>query len=56
MRILEDNEWDSSMTAEGYKAAPGQHPEPYHELNRSQLFRDDGNARSRRAATSRLET
>jgi len=29
VRILEDNEWDSSMTAEGYKAAPGQHPEPF---------------------------
>jgi predicted permease len=29
VRILEDNEWDSSMTAEGFKAAPGRHPEPY---------------------------
>ena len=29
VRILEDNEWDSSMTVEGYNAQPGQHPEPY---------------------------
>ncbi len=29
VRILEDNEWDSSMTAEGYQAGPGQHPEPF---------------------------
>jgi len=29
MRILEDDEWDSSMTVEGYKATPGQSPEPY---------------------------
>ncbi len=29
MRILEDGEWDSSMTVEGYAAKPGQHPEPY---------------------------
>ncbi|HEX4750423.1 MAG TPA: ABC transporter permease [Bryobacteraceae bacterium] len=29
MRILEEDEWDSSMTAEGYAAKPGQHPEPY---------------------------
>ena len=29
MRILENNEWDSSMTVEGYTAKPGQHAEPY---------------------------
>jgi predicted permease len=29
MRILEDDEWDSSMTVEGYAAKPGQHAEPY---------------------------
>lgn len=29
MRILEDNEWDSSVTVEGYSAKPGQTPEPY---------------------------
>lgn len=29
MRILEDDEWDSSMTVEGYKVTPGQSPEPY---------------------------
>jgi len=29
MRILEDNEWDSSMTAEGYSARADQSPEPY---------------------------
>ncbi len=29
MRILEDNEWDSSMTVEGYTAKPGQNPEPF---------------------------
>src|SRR6185437_5782618 len=29
LRILEDNEWDSSVTVEGYTAKPGQHPEPY---------------------------
>jgi predicted permease len=29
MRILEDSEWDSSMTAEGYQASAGQSPEPY---------------------------
>lgn len=29
MRILEDNEWDSSMTVEGYDAKPGKNPEPY---------------------------
>ncbi len=29
MRILEDDEWDSSMTVEGYTAKPGQNPEPY---------------------------
>jgi predicted permease len=30
MRILENNEWDSSMTAEGYTAAkPGDRPDPY---------------------------
>jgi predicted permease len=28
-RILEDNEWDSSMTAEGFAAKPGQHPQPF---------------------------
>ena len=29
MRILEGDEWDSSMTVEGYTAKPGQNPEPY---------------------------
>jgi len=30
MRILEDNEWDSSMTVEGYSASkPGEHAEPF---------------------------
>lgn len=29
MRILEDDEWDSSMTVEGYTAKPGQHAEPF---------------------------
>ncbi len=29
VRILEENEWDSSMTAEGFTPAPGQGPEPY---------------------------
>jgi predicted permease len=29
MRILEDDEWDSSMTVEGYTAKPGQQPEPF---------------------------
>ena len=29
MRILEDNEWDSSVTVEGYTAKPGQTPEPF---------------------------
>jgi len=29
MRILEENEWDSSMTAEGYSARADQSPEPY---------------------------
>ncbi|HLY60367.1 MAG TPA: ABC transporter permease [Terriglobia bacterium] len=30
VRILEDNEWDSSMTVEGYTAAtPGDQPEPF---------------------------
>lgn len=29
MRILEEDEWDSSVTVEGYTAKPGQQPEPY---------------------------
>lgn len=29
VRILQDNEWDSSMTAEGYSARADQSPEPY---------------------------
>ncbi len=29
MRILEDDEWDSSMTVEGYTAKPGLSPEPF---------------------------
>ncbi|MGC2659867.1 MAG: ABC transporter permease [Bryobacteraceae bacterium] len=29
MRILEDNEWDDSMTVEGYNAAGSQRAEPY---------------------------
>jgi predicted permease len=29
VRILEDNEWDSTMTVEGYTPAPGKNPEPY---------------------------
>jgi predicted permease len=29
VRILEDNEWDSSMTVEGYKAKPGREPQPF---------------------------
>jgi predicted permease len=29
VRILEENEWDSSMTAEGYNARADQGPEPY---------------------------
>lgn len=29
MRILEDDEWDSSVTVEGYTAKPGQTPEPF---------------------------
>jgi predicted permease len=29
VRILEGNEWDSSMTVEGYTAKPGAGPEPY---------------------------
>jgi predicted permease len=28
-RILENDEWDSSMTVEGYTAKPGQNPEPF---------------------------
>src|SRR6059036_1408481 len=29
MRILEGNEWDSSVTVEGYNAKPGEGPQPY---------------------------
>ncbi len=29
VRILEENEWDSSMTVEGYQAKEGESPEPY---------------------------
>lgn len=29
MRLLTGNEWDSSMTAEGYTAKPGQQPQPF---------------------------
>jgi len=29
MRILEDDEWDSTVTVEGYAAKPGQSPEPF---------------------------
>jgi len=30
MRILEDNEWDSSMSVEGFTPPkPGENPEPY---------------------------
>ena len=29
MRILEDNEWDSSVTVEGFVPKPGDGPEPY---------------------------
>ena len=29
MRILEGDEWDSSVTVEGYSAKPGQSPEPF---------------------------
>jgi predicted permease len=29
MRILMDNEWDSSVTVEGYNAKPGEGPQPY---------------------------
>jgi predicted permease len=29
VRILEDDEWDSSMTVEGYSFKPGESPEPY---------------------------
>lgn len=29
VRILDDDEWDSSMTAEGYNVSPRQAPEPY---------------------------
>ena len=29
MRVLEDSEWDSSVTAEGYTAKNEQHPEPF---------------------------
>ncbi len=29
MRILEGNEWDSSMTVEGYTAKAGENPEPF---------------------------
>lgn len=29
MRILADNEWDSSMTVEGYAAKPGEHAQPF---------------------------
>jgi predicted permease len=29
VRILEDDEWDSSMTVEGYSFKPGEQPEPY---------------------------
>ncbi|MGA7411225.1 MAG: ABC transporter permease [Bryobacteraceae bacterium] len=29
MRILEDDEWDSSVTVEGYNAAQGEGPEPF---------------------------
>jgi predicted permease len=29
VRILEDNEWDSSVTVQGFNAKPGENPEPY---------------------------
>ncbi len=29
MRILEDNEWDSGVTIEGYTGKPGEYPAPY---------------------------
>ncbi len=29
LRILAGDDWDSSMTAEGYTAKPGQHPQPF---------------------------
>jgi predicted permease len=29
MRILEDNEWDSGVTVEGYSAKPNENPDPY---------------------------
>ena len=29
VRILEEDEWDSSMTVEGYSFKPGENPEPY---------------------------
>ena len=29
LRILDDNDWESSMTIEGYTAKPGEHPLPY---------------------------
>jgi predicted permease len=32
VRILEDDEWDSSMTVEGYSFKPGENPEPYMNL------------------------
>jgi predicted permease len=42
MRILEDDEWDSSMTVEGYTPKPGQTPEPFMNAVSPNYFRTLG--------------
>jgi predicted permease len=42
MRILEDDEWDSSMTVEGYTPKPGQTPEPFMNAISPNYFRTLG--------------
>ena len=41
---MQDNEWDSSVTVEGYVAKPDRKSEPLHERDQPRLFRDPGRA------------
>jgi hypothetical protein len=51
--LLEGNEWDSSMSVEGYEAKPGERHEPVLQRRQPRLLQDDGDSADRRARLRR---
>ena len=51
--LLEGNEWDSSMSVEGYEPKPGENMNPYCNAVSPELLQDDGDSAPRRTRLRR---